>query len=133
NVDSFLRCNHWIAIEVCRPLFKLSKVLDRLQGALRSEKALNIHAAQRRCLNTPEILLRPDIADEMEGAVSMAVDVAVDAGHALHAIIPFGLAISSRGELLLRKLSHQQRQSVELFWIENAIKQIVKVVDCDEL
>ncbi len=133
NVDSFLRGNDRIAVEVSCALFKLSKVFDRFQRALRSEETLNVDATQARCFDAAAILLRANVADEVERAIGVAVDVAVEAGDALHAIWSIRFSISRRVELLLRKLGDEQTQSVELLWIENAIEQIVEVVDGDEL
>jgi hypothetical protein len=45
NIDSFLGCDHRVAIEIGRPLFKLSEILNALQRPLRAEQALNIHTA----------------------------------------------------------------------------------------
>jgi hypothetical protein len=40
-----------------RALLEFGEVLDRLQGALRAEEALDVHAAQRRRVDTvPELL-----------------------------------------------------------------------------
>ena len=63
----------------------------------------------------------------------VAVDVAIKAGDTLHAVISFGFPIGSGVELLLRKLRDQQAQPVELLRIQNAIEQIVEVVDGDQL
>ena len=45
----------------------------------------------------------------------------------------FSLAIGSRVELLLRKLRDEQSKTFELLRIENAVEELVEVVDGDEL
>ena len=63
----------------------------------------------------------------------MTIDVTIETRNTQHAIRPFGLAIVSGVELLLRKLRDQQSQTFKLFRIQNAIEQLVEVVDRDQL
>src|ERR1039458_10749489 len=70
RIDSLLRRDHLVAVKVGGSLFELSKVLNRLQGPLRTEEALNVHAAQGRRLDAMSKLLWPYISDQMEGARS---------------------------------------------------------------
>src|SRR6516165_3764265 len=79
---AFLGGGHRIAVKIRRPLFKLGKVLDGLERALRAEQPADVHAAQRRRINAMPVLLRTDVADQVRGGVGMAVDVAIEAGHA---------------------------------------------------
>ena len=120
DVDAFLRGRDRIAVEIGGPLLELGEVLDRFQGPLRAEQALDVHAAQRGHIDPVPILLRPDVADEVGGAVGMAVDVAIEAGHApagLH-----GAAIVRGIELLLRQRRQQQPQAFQLLGIEDPLE-----------
>src|SRR5260370_31091096 len=63
----------------------------------------------------------------------VAVYVTIEAGHTPHTVGLLSLAIGCSIELLLRKLGHQQAQTIELLWIENAIEQLVKVIDRHDL
>src|SRR5258707_7385761 len=63
----------------------------------------------------------------------VAVYVTIEAGHTPHTVGLLSLAIGCSIELLLRKLGHQQTQTIELLWIENAIEQLVKVIDRHDL
>src|ERR1035437_3046218 len=63
RIYSLLRRDHLVAVKVGCSLFELRKVLNRLQGPLRTEEALNVHAAQDRSLNAMTELLWPYISD----------------------------------------------------------------------
>ena len=68
--------------KVSGALFELREVFDRLQRALRTEQSLNVYAAQRRRFDPAPIFLRPNVADEVRGAVRVAVDVTVETSDA---------------------------------------------------
>ena len=55
-----------VAVEVGRALFKLGEVFDSLQRSLRTKQSLNVDSTQRRGFNATAILLRTNIADEVE-------------------------------------------------------------------
>jgi len=70
------------SVEVGRPLLELREVLDALEQPLRADEALDVHPAQAGRVDPAPELLRPDVADEVERGVGVAVGVAVEAGHA---------------------------------------------------
>ena len=73
---------------------------------------------------------RTSIGRKMRGPIRMTVRVAIEAGHAptrqLRPAI-FGLI-----ELLLRKWRDQKAQPLELLRIDDAVEQLVIIVDGDE-
>ena len=69
--------------------------------------------------------------DQMRGAVGVAVDVAIETGHAPARL--FAAAIVRLVELLLREGRDEQPQPFQLLRIEEAVKQFVVVVDRHEL
>ena len=71
-----------VAVEVGRPLLELGEVLDRPQAPLRAVDLLVEHAAQAVGVEPEPPLLRADVRAEVELAGRVAVDVAVEAGHA---------------------------------------------------
>ena len=71
-----------IAIEVGGPLLELGEVFDARQRPLRAEQPLDVHAAQGRRIDAVAELLRPDVADQVRGAIRVAIRVAIEAGHA---------------------------------------------------
>ena len=93
-----------IAVEVGRALLELGEIFHRLERPLRTEQSLDVHAAQRRRIDAVAELLRTDVADQMRGAVGVAVRVAVEAGHAAAGLVR--AAIVGLVELLLRKRRH---------------------------
>ena len=98
--DALLLGRHRVAVEVGGPLLELGEILDRLQGPLRAEHALDVDAAQRRRFDAVPEFLGPHVRSQVEGPVGVAVDVAVEAGHAAAG---FDAAAVVRGvELLLR-------------------------------
>src|ERR1700752_2837903 len=119
DVQAFLGSNNRVAIEVGGALLELREVLDRPERTLRAEEALDVHPAQRRRLDAAAVLLRADVADEVERSRRVAVDVAVEAGHAPHPFRLLGLAVGGRVELLLRELRDEEAQSVELLRVED--------------
>ena len=112
NIDSLFGGGHRISVEVGGALLELGEVFDGLQRSLGTEQALNVHAPQRGSLNPMPELLRPDIADQMRGAVGVSVRVAVETGDA--AVRAFGTAILGLIELLLRERRDQQAEALEL-------------------
>src|ERR1039458_5406154 len=107
RIYTFLRRNHLVAIKVGGSLFELRKVFNRLQGPLRTEEALNVHAAQDRCLNTMTVLLGTDVAHQVEGAIRAAIRMAVQARNPAARLLR--APVDRLIELLLRKRSQQQR------------------------
>src|SRR5688572_9142976 len=129
NAHTFFGREHRIAVEIGRTLFKLRKVFNVLQCALRSKKPLNKDTTQRRSLNPSTVLLRSNIADEVKRRRCMTIHVTIKTSDAKHAVRALCFAICGGIELLLRKLRDQQTQAFELFGIQNAIKQVVKIID----
>ena len=76
-------------------------------------------------------LLGTGIGRKMGRPVGVAVRVAIEAGHAAARLLR--AAILGLVELLLRKRRHQQAQALELLRIEDAVEQLVIIVDGDEL
>ena len=109
-----------IAVEVGGALLELREVLDGLERALRTEEPLDVHAAQRRRIDPVAELLWSDVADEVRGAVGVAVRVAVEARHA--AARAFGTAILGLVELLLRKRRQEQAQPFDLLRVQDAVE-----------
>ena len=131
DVHALLHRVDRVAVEVGGPLLELGEVLDRAQAALRAVDLLVEQAAQADRVEPEAALLRPDVGVEVELAGRVAVDVAVEAGHA-----QAGLAVlrSSVGiELLLRERRQQQAQAVELHRRQDVLEQAVVVVDRDHL
>src|SRR3989442_3071869 len=59
----------------------------------------------------------------------VTVDVTIKTSYAAHSIRLLGFAIGSGIELLLRKLSHQQPQAFEMLGIQNAVEELVVVIN----
>src|SRR5204862_7560802 len=110
DVHSLLRGDHRVAIEVCRPLFELREVLHTLERTLRAEQTLDVHAPEAWCLDAPPEFLGADIANQVEGSVRVAVDVAFEARHA--ATRALGAPVLGLVELLLRERRDQQPQAL---------------------
>src|SRR5690606_38483050 len=106
HVHALLRRDHRIAVEVGRALLELGEVLDGLEGALRAEQALDVHAAQARGVDAMAERLRSNVSDEMRGAVAVTVDVAVEASDA--SARQLRASVVGLIELLLRKRSDEQ-------------------------
>src|ERR1700674_3818538 len=71
------------------------------------------------------------IGRKMGRPVGVTVRVAIQAAHASARLLR--AAILGLVELLLRKRRHQKAQSLELLWIDDAVEQLVIIVDGDEL
>src|SRR5437870_3933245 len=63
----------------------------------------------------------------------VTVDVTIKTSYASHSVRLLGFAIGSSVELLLRKLSHQHPQAFELLGIQNAVEELVVVINRDYL
>ena len=126
DVDALLGGDHRVAVEVGRPLLELGEVLDALQRPLRAEQPLDVHAAQRRRVEPVAELLRADVADQVRGAVGVAVDVAVETGHARARLQR--AAVVGGVELLLRERRQQQPQPFQLLRVQDAVEQLEVVV-----
>ena len=101
DVDALL-CGHYrVTVEIRGALLKLSEIFNGLESTLGTEETLDVHAPESRGLDAVAELLRPNITDQMCGAIRAAVGMAVEAGHA-HARL-FGAAVFGRIELLLWK------------------------------
>src|SRR5437870_4782933 len=75
--------------------------------------------------------LRTNIADQMRGSVRVTIRVAIETRHA--SMSTLRTPVVSLIELLLRKRSHQEANSFDLFWIQDPVEQLKKVIDCDQL
>ncbi len=73
--------------------------------------------------------LRPNVADQMCRAGSVAVDVAIEAGDASPAVGVIRLAVGGGVELLLRELRHQQAHAFQILGVENAVEELLEVID----
>ena len=73
--------------------------------------------------------LRPDVADQVGRRRRVAVDVAVEAGHALHAVGLLRLAVGGGVELLLRELRHQQAHALQVLGVQDAVEDLLEVLD----
>src|SRR5258707_7631474 len=91
DVDALLCGDYRVAIEIRSALLKLSEIFNCLESTLGAEKTLDVHAPESWCLNAVAELLRPNITDQMRGAIRAAIGMAVEAGHA-HARL-FGAAV----------------------------------------
>ena len=85
RVDPLGRCRHLVAVEIGRTLLEFGEIFDGLQRPLRAEQPLDVHAAKARGIDATAVRLRPDVARQVGRPGGVAVDVAVEAGHALHA------------------------------------------------
>src|SRR6267378_2012214 len=128
-VHPFLSRDDRIAIEIRCPLLELREVLDCFQRSLRAKQPLNVNAAQRRCFDPMAKLLRPNVADEMECPVCSTVRMTIKTGHTAARL--FRTAVIGLIELLLRERGEQQSQPLDLFGIENAVKDLIEVIDRD--
>src|SRR5712664_329354 len=63
----------------------------------------------------------------------VAVYVTIEAGHTPHTVGLLSLAIGCSIELLLRKLGHEQAQTIELLRVQNAIEQLVEIINRHDL
>ncbi len=131
NIGALLQRDDRIAVEIGGPLFEFGEILNGLQCPLGAEQPLNVDAAQRGSLDAMPELLRPDVAHQVGSPVGVAVGMAVKARHAagrFRAAPVFGLV-----ELLLRERSHQQPEPFDLFRVQNAVEDLVEILDGDEL
>ena len=69
----------------------------------------------------------------MSSARRVAVHMAIEAGHAPQAVGLLGLAIGGRIELLLRELRDEQSQAFQVLGVQDAGKELLKVIDRDNL
>ena len=76
-------------------------------------------------------LLRADVADQVVGAVRVAVLMAVEAGDAQARVL--APPVRRRVELLLGKRRQQQAQPLELLRVQDPVEEAVEVVGRDEL
>ncbi len=95
---------------------------------LRAEQPLDVHAAQAGRVDAAAVALRPDVARQVGRRRRVAVDVAIEAGHALHADRLRRLAVGGGVELLLRELRHQQTQALQVLGVEDAGEDLLEVV-----
>src|SRR5262249_46966788 len=131
DVDALLGGDDGVAVEVGGPLLELGEVFDGLQRTLRTEETLDIHAAERRGLDAMAELLRANVADEVAGAVGVAVDVAVETRDAAAGLD--GAAVLGLVELLLREGCDEEAESFDLLGVEDAVEELVIVVNGDDL
>src|ERR1700755_2797053 len=101
DVDALLGGYYRVPVEIRGALLKLGEIFNGLESTLGAEETLDVHAPESRCLSAVAELLRPNITDQMRGAIRAAIGMAVEAGHA-HARL-FGATVFSRVELLLWK------------------------------
>ena len=76
-------------------------------------------------------LHRTSIGRKMRRPVGMTVRVAIEAGHASARLLR--AAVLGLVELLLRKRRHQKTQGFVLLRIDDAVEQLVIILDGDEL
>src|SRR5260370_5983530 len=62
DVDAFLGGDDHVAVKISAALLEFGEVLDRLQGPLRAEQALDIDTAQRRRVDATAMFLRAHVA-----------------------------------------------------------------------
>jgi hypothetical protein len=74
-------------------------------------------------------LLRPNVANEMECAIGSTVGMTIKAAHTPARL--FRTPVVCLVELLLREGRKKQSQSLELFGIENAVEDIIEVINRD--
>ena len=74
-------------------------------------------------------LLRPNVADEMECPVCSTVRMTIKAAHTPARL--FRTPVVCLIELLLREGGEQQSQSLDLFGIKNAVKDLIEVINRD--
>jgi hypothetical protein len=118
-------------VKVGRALLEFREVLDRLQTALRAEQSLDIDAAQRCGLYPAPELLRADIADQVESGVGVAIGVTVETRDAAARVR--GSPVLGLIKLLLRERREEQAQTFELLRIQDAVEQLIIILDGDEL
>ena len=130
NIDPFLCGDDRIAVEIGSALLEFGEILDRFQGALRAEEPLDVHAAERRRIDAMAIRLRTDIAGKMRRAIGVAVRMTIEASDATTRFLR--TPILGLVELLLRERRQQQAQPLELFRIQDAVEELVVVLDGDQ-
>src|ERR1700724_4516188 len=74
--------------------------------------------------------LRSNIADEMRRTVGVAIRMTIEAGDATARFVR--TPILGLVELLLRERRQQQAQPLELFRIQDAVEQLIIVLDGDQ-
>ena len=74
-------------------------------------------------------LLRPNVADFMECTVCSTVRMTIKTAYTSARL--FRTPIVCLIELLLRERGEQQSQSFKLFRIENAVEEVIEVINCD--
>ena len=131
-IDSLRGGGNLVAIEVGGALFEFGKVFDGLEGPLGAEEALNIYTAEAGSIDAAAVVLRTNVAYEVSGGGSVAIDVAIETGDAFHAVGALGFAIGGGVELLLWKLRDEQAQAFEIFGVEYAVKDFLEIGDGDE-
>ena len=99
-----------------------------LQRPLRAEQPLDVDAAQARRVDAAAVRLRPDVAHQVGRRRGVAVDVAVEAGHALHAGGLLRLAVGRGVELLLRELRDQQAHALQVLGVQDALEDLLEVL-----
>ncbi len=110
-------------------MLELGEVLDALHGPLRAEDALHIDAAEADGVDAAAMGLGPDVAHQVSGRRGMAVDVAIEARHPLHAGGLLGLAVMGGVELLLRKLRHQEPHPFQILGVEDALEYFLEILE----
>ena len=131
NVHPFFGGDDRVAVEVSGALLELGEILDGFQRALRTEEALNVHPAQAGRFDAMAKRLRPDVADEMRGAVGMAVGMAIKAGDPARRA--HGAAVVGVIELLLHERRDEEPHTFEVLGIEDAVEDLEEVIDRHEL
>src|SRR5262249_25750400 len=112
-------------------LLEFSEVLHGPQAALRAVNLLIGDATQADGIQTQATLTGAHIRSHMELPGGVAVDVAIQARDTETGILRF--AVIGGIELLLRKRSQQEPETIELHGRENAFEQPVVIVDRDDL
>src|ERR1700675_2526841 len=120
-----------VAVEIGSSLLELGEILHRLECALRSEQALNLHPAQRRGGDAMTGLLWAGVGRKVRRLVGVAIRMTIEASCA--AARQLGATVLGLVELLLRERCHQKTQALELFRGDDAIEQLVVILDRYEL
>src|SRR6266446_2382959 len=131
GIQALLGGDHVVAVEICPGLLELGEILDRLERALRAEQPLDLYPAQRRGDDAMAGLLRTGIGSKVRGLVGMAVRVAVEARCAAARLLR--AAVLGLIVLLCRERRHQKAQTFDLLGRDDAVEQLVIVLDSDEL
>src|SRR5258708_37500623 len=129
NVDALLRRDYVITVKISAPLLKFGEILDGFERALRAKQPLNEHASQGGGGDAMAGFRRTSIGRKMRRPIGMTIRVAIEAGHAPARLLR--TAVLGLVELVPRKRRQQTAQALELLPSDDAVEQLIIILDRD--